>query len=195
MIPTDSNNMPHDTNLCDTMVSPYTPTLNGLYIGANVVVVNPLSTPLTLHTMNISGFWENDFSICPTARNDAQICNVTLDAPIPWPLKLFETPTAESVIYDFHVRCRRCLRPFFRHPLVCTHPQLTLPNPTSATPYPNLTLTLHSPALPCTFPSRPHPQVPPNTDGAVFPANMCFPQSLLSGFLCGLNSVFLNCLT
>jgi len=138
VIPTDAANMPHNTELCHTLVSPYLPTLNGLFIGANVVVVNPLSAELILHTMDVKGTWEVNYDICPTAFEDAQACNATgIDSVIPFPMVLFQTPSV-PVTYDFHV--------------------------------------------------------PPNIDGTVLNLNMCFPQSLLSGFLCGLNTVFLKCL-
>jgi len=139
-IPVAVPQFPANSSLCSTTApAPFT-TLNGLYVAAHVVLTNPFSTALTLHTMDMAGYWDVDEAVCPTAYEEVNgTCNAgPQGAGIDWPMKLFETPPS-PIDYDFTVK--------------------------------------------------------PKVESAVITTNLCYPQALLNKVFCGLNGVFLSCLT
>jgi hypothetical protein len=93
--------MPHNTSICPTSAG--IAQIDGLYVDANVALVNPLSVPLTVHTMDMAGYWETDLAECPMVNDYIASCTSSFPATnVTLPLKLFESPPA-LVDYGFEV--------------------------------------------------------------------------------------------
>jgi len=101
VIPTNALAMPHNTSICPTSAG--IAQIDGLYVDANVALVNPLSVPLTVHTMDMAGYWETDLAECPMVNDYIASCTSSFPATnVTLPLKLFESPPA-LVDYGFEV--------------------------------------------------------------------------------------------